>query len=1239
MKPRIRKSLFALGLLIGTGLYGGSSMQAQVQPHAGMLRYPDVSQSHIVFSYANDLWLVARSGGTAIPLASPPGQELFPRFSPSGKTIAFQGNYDGNRDLYTISIAGGVANRLTHHPSGETICDWIGEEELLFFGNSQSPFPRLLKLFRVSASGGLPQQLPVPYGAMGALNSTGEWLAYTPNTRDNRTWKRYQGGMASDIWLFNLKLKASTKITDWVGTDTQPMWHGKKLYYLSDQGSQNRLNIWMYDLQSGQKTQITKFQDYDVKWPAMGPGENGQGEIVFQLGAELRLLDLATLQSNTVSISVPGDRTFLRPQTEDASRYIQAWDISPSGKRATVQARGDIWTLPAEKGSPRNLTRTNGVAERDPAWSPDGRWIAYFSDATGEYEIYVTQSDGKGETKQLTKSAGAFKLGMVWSPDSEHLLFVDKGAALHLHTLETGETKLVDKNPWGIFGGNLSMPSWSHDGRWITYSRGLDDVPSSAVWIYEVETGTKRQVTSGMFNDTSPTFDRKGDWLFFSSNRSFSPRYSDIDTTFIYDQSEVLLAVPLRADMSSPYSPESDEEEFDDDEGEEESEEEEGKEDESEEGESEEEPAPVEDDGVSGSWEGKITGQELPPGGLEMSAEIYVAADGSVSGSFSTDMGSGEIVSGAYDKANGSLQMTIRTDEGIEVVVEGTLKNESFTGTGSIPAFGQSFDIELQRTAAAPSDSSGDEGDSKKKDKKREVVEIDFDGFERRAILLPVNNGNFGALSVNDKNQLLFARFGEGGANVRLFDLEDDKKEEKQVASGGNFTLTPDGKHILVVRGNSSASIQKASSGASGKTVPTKNMMVSVNPLEEWRQLFTDAWRIQRDFFYAANMHGVDWQKIHDQYMAMIEHCASREDVTFVMGEMIAELNVGHAYLTSGGDGENASPRVSVGMLGVDFEMHSGQYRISKIHEGAPWDSDARGPLSQPGVDAKVGDYLLAVNGVPMDTSKDPWAAFQGMAGQVINITLSETTELDENARDLTLTPLGSEYNLRYRSWIERNRNWVAEQTDNQVGYIHVPDTGVNGQNNLYRQIQGQLGKGALIIDERWNGGGQIPTRFIEMLNRPVTNYWATRDGKDWHWPPDSHQGPKCMLINGLSGSGGDAFPAYFKQAGLGKLIGTRTWGGLVGISGNPALIDGGSVSVPTFAYYENDGTWGIEGHGVEPDIEVVDDPALMQGGADPQLQAAVDLMKAELQSKPYAKPGRPAYPDRSGAGITAEDK
>ncbi len=1131
---------------------GAAPMDGRHRPHARMLRYPDVSASHIVFVYANDLWVVQREGGLASPLASPPGAESFPRFSPDGRSIAFVGNYEGNRDLYTVPFEGGVPMRVTYHPAGETLCDWSPDSKLLYFTNGFAGLQRQMQLFTTSFEGGLPTQVPVPYGANGAISADGRWLAYTPHSRDHRTWKRYRGGMATDIWLFDLRDKTSKKITDWEGTDSQPMWHGSKVYYMSDDGPEHRLNIWSYDTASGKRQQITHLTDYDVKWPAIGPGPDGAGEIVFQNGPELHLLSLSTGKSHAVDVVIPGDRPLIRQRDYDGSKFVQDWNISPTGQRAALQSRGNIWTVPAKKGSPRDMTRTSGIAERDPAWSPDGQWIAYFSDATGEYELFITQSDGRGETKKLTSDGKTFRMRPTWSPDSKRIAFVDKTGAIYLHTIESNETKLVDADSWG----DSSRLSWSNDSGWLAYTKNNDNQMTSSIWLYHVEPGEKQQVTSAVFSSSWPTFDRKGDYLFFASNREFtSPLYEDIGTTFVYANTDLLFVVPLRDDVGSPWAPKSDEEKW----GEEKKKDEEKK---------------------------KEEEQKKPDGEKESDGEKK----------------------NDEKKENPATDAT--TTESERAVEEGEEK--------------------------------GEKKDEKKPEEIKPLV-IELDGFERRAIAIPVDRGNFTHLAVTHDGKLIYVRNPSPGASakpsIKIFDLTDEEKKEKGVLDEvNNAVISADGKKLLVRKDETMAIVDAAAEQKLDKPLNLSAMSGRVDPREEWRQMFNEAWRIQRDYFYDPNMHGVDWPAMRERYGRMLDDCVSREDVDFVIGEMISELNVGHAYVRGGGDYEK-TPDVSVGMLGADFELHDGAYRITTIHEGAPWDHDARGPLSQPGVKVKAGDYLLAVNGAAVDVTKDPWAAFHGLGGRVVTITVNEKPTIDDDARHIVVELLKSESDLRYREWIEANRKYVDEKTGGRVGYIHVPDTGVNGQNNLFRQFYGQADKAALIIDERWNGGGQIPTRFIELLNRPVTNFWATRAPKDRSWPPDAHAGPKCMLINGLAGSGGDCFPYYFRQRGLGKLIGMRTWGGLVGISGNPQLIDGGATSAPTFAFFETDGTWGVEGHGVDPDIEVIDDPARMVDGSDPQLDAAVAQMLAELAKNPPKRPARPAYPDRKGMGIRPEDK
>jgi len=1261
------------------------------QPSGAMLRYPDVSRDRICFVYANDIWTAPKGGGDATPLASPPGTESFPRFSPDGKTIAFVGNYDGGRDLYTLPVSGGLPQRVSHHPGGETLSDWTADGKLIYLMSGMAGLGRQSQLFTVANNGGMPEKLPVPYAGFGTVSPDGTWLAYTPHSTDTRTWKRYRGGMATDIWVFNLKDKTSQKITDWEGTDTIPMWvpgtedgKGKgrtdTVYYLSDAGPEHRLNVWSHDLKSGKKEQITKYTDNDVRWPSIGPGDGGKGEIVYQLGSELRILDLGTKKDRAVKVTIPGAKPTIRPRLVDASKYITNGSISPTGKRVAIEARGDVWSAPAKEGVIRNLSRTDGEFERSPAWSPDGRWIAYLSDASGEYELYIRPSDGRTaaekktdkdadaeekvepsalakvtEPRKLTSFGPGFRFNPTWSPDSKHITVTDKTGKTFLVEVttegDTKDVKEVDADPMG----EVMNPTWSHDSNWIAYSKGDDESRLSCIWVYNVKTGEKTRLTSPMFSSQNPAFDRKGDYLYFTSNRAIeNPTYADIDSTFAYSGTELLYVVPLRDSMKSPLAPKSDEEEFKKDDPKKDADKKDEKSDAKKDDSRDEkkdddkpaEKAAAPDDGVSGTWEGKATGgaEGMPPEGIAFSMRVTLHDGGKLTGTVTSPMGTGT-GEGTFDKASGAFTLTFTVGQQ-SITMSGTVKGDDLTGNWSTANGGGGGAFTGKRTAKGGEGGEKPADDKAAKDKDKKPLKIDLENFERRAIQVPVPAGAFGNLIVAHDGKLIYRKStGRRGGEtaIKIFDITSDEKDEKNViAGGGGFELSADGKKLLLVRGGNIQVLDPVAGGGKPTTVPTAGMKTTINPKDEWHQIFADAWRLNRDYFYEPTLHGVDWAKMRTHYGKMIEDATSREDVNWILAELISELNIGHAYVQGQGDIEQ-QPSMSVGMLGCDYELvkdgDKAAYKITKIYEGAAWDVDARGPCSQPGVNIKEGEYLLAVNGVPVDTTRDPWSAFVDTADRATIVTIGKNPVIDDQARDVLLKPMGGEQGLRTRAWIEKNRRYVEEKSGGKVGYIYVPNTGVDGQNELFRQFLGQRGRAALIIDERWNGGGQIPTRFIELLNRPVTNYWAIRDGKDWVWPPDSHQGPKCMLINGLAGSGGDAFPYYFKQAKIGKTIGTRTWGGLVGISGYPGLIDGGNISVPAFAFYKLDGTWGVEGHGVDPDIEVIDDPAKMTDGGDPQLDTAIEHMLEELKTKAFNPPKRPTSPNRAGMGIPPEQR
>jgi tricorn protease len=1101
-----------LTILFSTVL-AGAAVPALAATDARLMRQPAVSATRIAFVYAGDVWVAPKAGGVAERLSTPRGEESFPRFSPDGSLIAFTGNYDGNEDLYVMPTGGGLPRRITHHPMTDRMLNWYPDgKSILYASPMASGSLRFNQLYKLSVEGGLPEKLLVPYGEFGEISPDGKTLAFVPNSQDFRTWKRYRGGWVSRIWLFDLATHASTPVGDDAASYSQPMWHGSTLYFLTDRDANKRNNIWALDTKSGKMRQVTTFSEYDVHFPSIGPSD-----VVFENGGRLYLLDLATEKAREVKIEVVTDRATLKPQVEKVGDLIAWADISPSGKRAVFEARGDVFSLPAEHGPIYDLTRTSGVAERYPAWSPDGKQLAYWSDRSGEYELVVRNADGSGDERTVTKLGPGFRYHLFWSPDSTKVVFADQAMNINVCDVSSGAVTRIDKGLY-MFEGNLEAftVSWSADARWVAYGRDLAS-RKSAIFIYDTQEKKLSQVTSGFYDDSGPAFDPDGKYLYYASSRAFEASYGT-DTTWIYANPDNLVAVPLRLDVPSPLAPRDDVEE--------------GKKDEA-----------KKDD----------------------------------------------------KKDEGKKEEAKKPEEGKEAA-----KSEK-----------------------------GEKKDEKPS--KPEPVKIDLAGFEERVVVLPPKAGRYADLQALS-GKLFYRRLPRTGADdekspLVFYDLKE--REEKTVLGDVDaYRIAAGGEKILVAKKKDFAIVEPKPDQKMEKKLATSELEMTVDPVAEWRQIFTDAWRFERDYFYDPNLHGVDWNAMRTRYGALLDGCVTRSDVNFVLGELIAELNSSHTY-RSGGDLEKGEKR-GVGLLGADYALENGAYRIKKIYDGAPWDAEVRSPLLEPGVKAKEGDYLLAVNGAKVDTTQNPWAAFGGLAGKDVMLTLNDKPTM-AGARQVLVKTLESEARLRNLAWINANRLKVEKATGGRIGYIYVPDTAEEGQVELYRQFMGQLGKDGLVVDERFNAGGQIPDRFVELLNRPVTNYWAVRDGKDWQWPPAAIPGPKVMLINGWSGSGGDCFPLYFKMANLGPLIGRRTWGGLIGISGAPDLVDGGNVTVPTFGMYSTDGKWLVEGHGVDPDIDVVDDPAKMSDGGDPQLDRAIEEVMRLLKERPPVVPKRPAYENRAG--------
>ena len=1061
------------------------------QISGSLMQHPDVSDTQITFIYGNDVWIAPKSGGKASRLSSPDGAESYPRFSPDGSTIAYTANYQGNSDVYIISVNGGIPKRLTYHGMFDRVLGWTPDGmSVLFASSRESGRQRFNQFYTIPVTGGSPSKLPVPYGEFASFSTDGQKIAYTDRSRVNRNWKRYRGGTAPDIHVFDLSTYETENITNNMANDELPMWIGNVIYYMSDNGTNKRNNLWKYDLSSKSNTQLTNFEDYDITFP-----ESSSSDIIFEAGGKLYLYNLPSANMTEVVIQLISDRKELIAQQKNVASIIQDATISPDGNRVVVQARGELFSLPATEGFVTNLSATSGIAERKPAWSPDGNLIAYWSDANGEYQLVLYDMTGEKQPKTITNFTSGFNYSIYWSPNSKKIAYVDQAMNINYVNITTGKTIKADKGKY-MFEDDLRNFSvtWSPDSKWFAYAHRTDNIATSAIFLFNTKTNKVSQLTSGYYSDSSPAFSAGGKHLFFATNRTFNPIYSDLDNTFIYPNTTNIAVATLNA-----------------------------------------------------------------------SVESLLAAKNDESG----------------------------TDE----------KKE-------------------------------DKNSDKDKETKKEIEKtiIDINGFENRVEILDIAPGNIRGLSAVE-GKLLFTRLPNSGSpkdaspSIDYYDFKE-RKVKTIITKVSNFSVTGNGKKILVMQEQELAVIEIKEDQKIDKTVPTQSMVMEVVPKEEWKQIFMDVWRFERDYFYDPGMHGVDWNLMKTRYGQLIDQANSRNDVNIIIGDLIAELNASHTY-TGGGDITQAK-KINIGYLGADFSIENGQYRIKKIITGAPWDTEVRSPLMKSGVNIKEGDYILAVNGLNIDINKPIYAAFQGLADATVQLTINSGPSLN-NANKVVVKLLSSETRLRHLAWIENNRQQVNNATNGKIGYVYVRSTGRDGQNELVRQFYAQMNKEGLIIDERFNSGGQIPDRFIELLDREPLAFWAVRDGKDWAWPSAGNFGPKVMLINGFSGSGGDAFPDYFKKRKIGPLIGTRTWGGLIGITGAPDLIDNGSITMPTFRMYDPDGKWFKEGHGVDADIEVVEDFQKLANGIDAQLEAGIrEVLRLLNSNENFNKPARPSYEKRN---------
>jgi tricorn protease len=1066
-----------------------------------LLQKPTVNRTHIVFTYAGDLWSVSREGGDAIRLTAGPGLETDPHFSPDGTQIAFTGEYDGNVDVYVMPASGGEPKRLTYHPSPDTVCGWTPDGKSILFRSTRNSYSRFARLFTLPiAGGGLPGELPLPMAQEGSYSADGTHLAYTPLSRAFLIWKHYRGGQTSPIWIADLSDSHIEKLPRENSNDFAPMWIGNRVYFLSDRNGP--ITLFAYDTGTKKVTELIHNTGFDMKNASAGPGA-----IVYEQFGGIHLYDLNTGKAHTVEIRVSGDLPEVRPRFEKVNTQIASAGLSPTGARAVFEAHGEILTVPAEKGGIRNLTNTPGAAERDPAWSPDGKQIAYFSDESGEYQLAIRDQNGLGEVRKIKLGdRPAFYYGPVWSPDGKKIAYTTRLTLWYID-LENKTPVQVDADTYDSPFHDLN-PVWSPDSKWLAYTRLLKNHLRAAC-LYSTDEGRPHQVSDGMSDAEFAAFDKNGKYLYFTASTDLGLSTAWLDMSSIARQvtRSVYLAV-LSKDDPSPLAPESDDEK-------------------------EEKKAAAETE--------------------------------------------------AADKGNDK-------------------------------------------------DKEKDTGKAKDKTKEPVKVKIDIEKIGQRIVAMPIPAHDYLRMLAGKEGTLFLLENPPGpGADgpprliVHKFELKT-RKTDKLLDGVRDFDVSRDGEKMLFRQGDNWTIAATSGPPKAGEGVlKIDDMEVRVDPRAEWKQMYQEVWRIERDFFYDPGMHGLNLQAAQAKYAPYLDRVASRGDLTYLFQEMLGDITVGHMFV--GGGTEPPVKHVKGGLLGADYRIENGRYRVSRVYAGENWNPQLMAPLTEPGVNVLAGEYLLAVNGREMHASDNLFSFFEETAGKPIVLKIG-TDPSGAGAREVTVTPIENEFALRNRAWMDENRRKVDQLSNGRLAYVYLPNTAQAGYTNFNRYYFAQVGKEGAVIDERFNGGGDVADYIIENLSRPLMSLWTTREGADFSTPQNQIFGPKAMIINEYAGSGGDALPWMFRERHVGTLVGKRTWGGLVGIFNFPPLIDGGFVTAPNLAFYNLTGEWDVENHGVPPDIEVEYDPAAVRAGHDPQLDKAMAVLLEDLEKHPLPEHKRPKYPN-----------